>query len=40
MGALTESNVNPTAEPQASSLRPILVGIVIVGIVVGVLALI
>ena len=40
MGGLTESNLNPTTEPQASILRPILVGIVIVGIVVGVVALI
>ena len=40
MGALTEPNANPTTEPQESSTRPILVGIVIVGIVVGILALI
>jgi len=40
MNSLTQPNVNPTAEPQESSLRPILIGIVIVGIVVGVLALI
>jgi hypothetical protein len=40
MDSLSQPNVNPTAEPQDSSLRPILIGIVIVGIVVGVLALI
>jgi len=33
-------NFNPTTEPQDSSIRPILIGIVIVGIVVGMLALI
>ena len=40
MDSLTQPNVNPTAEQQESSLRPILIGIVIVGVVVGVLALI
>ena len=40
MDGLIQPNVNPTTEPQETSLRPILVGIVIVGIVVGVLALI
>ena len=40
MDSLIQPNANPTTERQASSLRPILVGIVIVGIVVGVLALI
>ncbi len=39
MDSLIESNLNPP-EQQESSVRPILVGIVIVGIVVGVLALI
>ena len=39
MDSLIESNVNPP-EREESSVRPILVGIVIVGIVVGVLALI
>ena len=39
MDSLIESNLNPP-ERQESSVRPILVGIVIVGIVVGVLALI
>ena len=40
MDGLIQPNVNPTTEPQETSLRPILVGIVIVGIVVGILALI
>ena len=39
MDSLIESNANPP-EREESSVRPILVGIVIVGIVVGVLALI
>src|ERR1700732_3821952 len=40
MDGLIQPSVNPTTERQESSLRPILIGIVIVGIVVGVLALI
>jgi hypothetical protein len=40
MDGLIQPHVNPTTERQESSLRPILIGIVIVGIVVGVLALI
>lgn len=40
MDGLLQQNPNPTAEQQESSLRPILIGIVIVGVVVGVLALI
>src|SRR4030088_3414638 len=40
MDGLIQPNLNPTTERQESSLRPILVGIVIVGIVVGILALI
>src|SRR5208283_3952605 len=40
MGGLIQPTANPTTEPPESSLRPILVGIVIVGIVVGILALI
>lgn len=40
MDGLIQPNLNPTTERQESSLRPTLVGIVIVGIVVGVLALI
>jgi flagellar basal body-associated protein FliL len=39
MAGLLEPNANPTTEPQESSLRPILIGIVIVGIVVALLAL-
>ena len=40
MDGLIQPDVNPTTERQESSLRPILIGIVIVGIVVGILALI
>jgi len=40
MDGLIQSGGNPTTEPPESSLRPILIGIVIVGVVVGVLALI
>jgi hypothetical protein len=40
MDGLLQPNINPTTERQESSLRPILIGIVIVGIVVGILALI
>src|SRR5580693_9855360 len=40
MDGLIQPNLNPTTERQESSLRPILVGIVIVGVVVGALALI
>src|SRR3977135_3110363 len=40
MDGLIQPNINPTTEQQESSLRPILVGIVIVGIVVGILALV
>jgi len=40
MDSLIQPSVNPTTERQESSLRPILIGIVIVGIVVGILALI
>jgi hypothetical protein len=40
MDGLLQPNVNPTTEPQESSLRPILIGIVIVGFVVGLLALV
>ncbi len=40
MDSLIQPNPNPATEPSESSLRPILVGIVVVGIVVGVLALI
>jgi hypothetical protein len=40
MDGLIQQNTNPTTERHESSLRPILVGIVIVGVVVGMLALI
>jgi Protein of unknown function (DUF2393) len=40
MDSLIEPRANPTTEQEESTLRPILIGIVIVGIVVGILALI
>lgn len=40
MDSLIEPRANPTAEQEESRLRPILIGIVMVGIVVAVLALI
>jgi Protein of unknown function (DUF2393) len=40
MDSLIQSNANPTSERPESSLRPILIGIVVVGIVVGILVLI
>ena len=40
MDSLIQPGANPTTERQESILRPILIGIVIVGVVVGVLALI
>ena len=40
MDSLIQPRVNPTTERPESSLRPILIGIAIVGIVVGMLALI
>src|SRR5450759_455367 len=40
MDGLLQPNINPTTERQESGLRTILIGIVIVGIVVGILALI
>jgi hypothetical protein len=40
MDSLIQPNANPTTEPQESSLRPILLGILLVGIVIGILALI
>jgi hypothetical protein len=39
MDSLIQPDSSPTAERQESSLRPIVVGIVVVGIVVGILAL-
>ena len=40
MGGLLQPNANPTTQREDSSLRPILIGIVIVGVVVGILALV
>jgi hypothetical protein len=40
MDGLLDPNINPTTEKETSALRPILIGIVIVGVVVAVLALI
>ncbi|MGO9402523.1 MAG: hypothetical protein ACLPVW_03520 [Terriglobales bacterium] len=40
MGSLIQPDANPTTEPQESGFRPILIGIVMVGIVVGMVALI
>jgi hypothetical protein len=40
MRGLFQPNVNPTTEPAESSLRPVLVGIAIVAVIVGILALI
>jgi len=40
MGGLLQPNVNPTTEASESSLRPILIGIVIVALVVGILVFI
>ena len=40
MDGLLQPNLNPTTEPRESTVRPILIGIIVVGIVVGVLALI
>jgi hypothetical protein len=40
MDGLIQPNLNPTTERQESSLHSILIGIVIVGVVVGILALI
>jgi flagellar basal body-associated protein FliL len=39
MDSLMQPGANPTTEPQESSLRPILIGIVVVGIVVAILGL-
>jgi hypothetical protein len=40
MDGLLQPGVNPTTEPRESSVRPILIGIVVVGIVIGIFALI
>lgn len=39
MGGLLQPNANPTNEPEQSSLRPILIGVALVGVVVGLIAL-
>jgi hypothetical protein len=39
MGGLLQQSANPTTEPQKSSLRPVLIGIAIVAVIVGILAL-
>lgn len=39
MGGFIQGNPNPTMQPEDSGLRPILIGVVIVGVVVGLLAL-
>jgi len=39
MGGLIEPNLNPTQPADESNLRPILIGVVIVGVVVGLLVL-
>ena len=38
MGGLLQPGANPTAQPEESRLRPILIGVVIVGVVVGLIA--
>jgi hypothetical protein len=40
MGGFIQPNVNPTAEREESRLRPVLIGVVIVGIVVGLIVLV
>jgi len=40
MRGLLQPNVNPNTEPAESSLRPVLVGIAVVAVIVGILALI
>ena len=40
MGGLLQPNATPTAEADESSLRPVLIGLVIVAVVVGILVLI
>jgi hypothetical protein len=39
MGGLIQPNVNPTVEREESRLRPVLIGVVIVGVVVGLIVL-
>ncbi len=40
MGGLLQPNANPTSEPAESGMRPILIGIVIVAVVVGILVMV
>lgn len=40
MGGFIQPNVNPTAEREESRLRPVFIGVVIVGIVVGLIVLV
>jgi hypothetical protein len=40
MGGLMQPNANPTVEREESALRPVLVGVVIVGVVVGLIVLV
>ena len=40
MGALLQPNANPTNEPEQSSLRPILIGVALVAVIVGIIALV
>jgi len=39
MGGLLQPNLNPTTQPDESRLRPVLIGVLIVGVVVGLIAL-
>lgn len=39
MGGLIEPNINPTTQPEESTLRPVLIGVLIVGVVVGLIVL-
>jgi Protein of unknown function (DUF2393) len=40
MGALLQPNANPTNEPEQTSLRPILIGVALVAVIVGIIALV
>lgn len=39
MGSFLQGNANPTTQPDDSRLRPILIGVVIVGVIVGLIVL-
>jgi hypothetical protein len=39
MGGLIQPNINPTTQPDESRLRPVLIGVLIVGVVVGLIVL-